>query len=374
MEPLLAPPHATAPTVTVDLDAIIANYRFLVNRVAPAECAAVVKTNAYGLGMVPVSAALDAAGCRSFFVANAESGAQLRGLLPSARIYIFHGVATLEEAKFTAAYGLIPILNTHHQLAMWQEAAQKAGKALPAAIQVDTGMIRLGFTPEDARALSEDPAALSGVDVRLLVSHLGCSFDETHALTCRQLAAFDELRRWFPGVKASLVNSAGLFFSADCRADLVRPGGALYGLNPPNALENPLRCVVTLHAPILQIRTLAQDETVGYSATHAAPKGARIATLAIGYADGLVHGLTNAGKVWIAGYEAPIIGKVSMDLTTVDVSAIPEGAVQEGDMAEIYGPNRSFQLLAQEAGTAAYELFTSLGPRVWRRYVGGKNG
>lgn len=374
MEPLLAPPHATAPTVTVDLDAITANYRYLVNYVAPAECAAVVKTNAYGLGMVPVSAALDAAGCQSFFVANAESGAQLRGVLPNARIYIFHGVATLEEAKFTAAYDLIPILNTHHQLAMWQKAAQKAGSALPAALQIDTGITRLGFSSQEAKMLAEDPAALAGVDLRLLVSHLGCSFEEGHTLTRRQLAEFSDVRSWFPGVKASLVNSAGLFFSADCRADLVRPGGALYGLNPPTAPEKPMRCVVTLHAPILQIRTLMQDETVGYSATHAATKGARIATLAIGYADGLVHGLTNAGKVWIAGYEVPVVGKVSMDLTTVDVSAIPEGAVKEGDMAEIYGPNRSFQLVAQEAGTAAYELFTSLGPRVWRRYVGGKNG
>lgn len=368
--PLLAPPYATAPTVTIDLGAIAANYRYLKQRVAPAECAAVVKTNAYGLGLEPVADALAKADCSSFFIANAENGGHLRRQLPDATIFVFHGVASKEEAAFAAEYQLTPVVNTRRQLAFWQAEAKRRGHALPAALQVDTGITRLGFDEAEAKLLAEDAAALDGVDVVLIMNHLGCSFEEDHPLTQRQIREFEVMKQWFPQARRSLVNSAGLFFKAGCCGDLVRPGGALYGLNPSTAEpEVPMKCGVKLEAPILQIRTLSQDETVGYAASYHAKKGDRLATLAIGYADGLIHAATNCGHVWVAGHTAPIVGKVSMDLTTIDISALPEDAVQEGDLVEIYGPNRSFQDLANEAGTASYELFTSLGPRVHRQYI-----
>ncbi|MGB1539529.1 MAG: alanine racemase, partial [Rickettsiales bacterium] len=333
MEPPLAPPYATAPTVTINLDALTDNFHFLSEKVYPAECGAVVKTNAYGLGMGPIARTLAKAGCEHFFVATAGSGAELRDLLANEEIFIFHGVCSEEEAALTAAYNLIPVISTPRQLAVWKAYAHKTGVKLPTALQIDSGINRLGFPLKEVQAMVQDADAFSGLDLRMVMSHLACSYEPEHALTQQQFEIFAQMQKTFPGIRSSLVNSAGLFYREHHAGEIVRAGGALYGLNPPPAGGEPMECVVTLEAPILQIRTMEREETVGYAATYTAKSGARIATIAIGYADGLLFCLGNKGKIWLAGYEVPIVGKVSMDLITVDISELPEGAVQEGDMA-----------------------------------------
>lgn len=358
------------PVATIDLAALTANYYQLLSLLNGADCAAVVKTNAYGLGVEPVAEALQAAGCKSFFVATLEGGIRLRQIVPTAMIGVFHGPASDEEAREMLGYHLTPVLNEMGQVKRWEVLAAQHGHAHASMLHIDTGISRLGLTIKEAKHLAEDKKTLKTLRVEYVMSHLACAGAKEHPLNAIQLQRFNEVRGWFPHAKASFSNSSGIFMGQEYHMDMARPGGALYGLNPTPETSNPIRQVFTLEAPILQVRVLEEAETVGYGGTYSAPKGARLATLAVGYADGLPRALSNVGVVHIGGKPAPIVGIISMDLTVIDISAFPEGAVNAGDWVELCGPSQDVDSVSTKAGSVGYEFLTRLGARVHRQYVG----
>lgn len=367
---------AAGARLTVDLGAVAANYAMLKREAAGAEVSAVVKADAYGLGMGPVAERLWIEGCRTFFVADATEGAALRAALPQAVIYALNGLFPGTAALY-AEHGLRPCLGSLAELAEWREA----GAPLPAALHFDTGMNRLGMSAEDAEMLAADGHLTESVAVAMLMSHLACSDEAAHPQNARQLGRFREvlaaLRPRFPEARVSLANSGGIFLGDDYRFDLVRPGVSLYGGNPFSDRPNPFRPVVTAEARVLAVRDVAPGETAGYAATWKAEAPARIAVLAAGYADGYFRALSSrkspesGGQVYIAGYTAPVAGRVSMDMAMADVSGLPAGAVSRGDWAELIGPHVSVDEVGLRAGTIGYEILTALGRRYMRRYISG---
>ncbi|MBI5162309.1 MAG: alanine racemase [Magnetospirillum sp.] len=347
--------------LTIDLDAIVANWRLIAARAAPAEAAAVVKADAYGLGAVRVAAALAAAGCRTFFVATIDEGLELRAVLPHPDIFVLSGVLPGPAGDITAA-GLIPVLNSLEQAALWQ------GRA---ALHVDTGMARLGLEAAEIERLIADPGVLAGIDVDLVCSHLACA-DEDSAMNADQCQRFRLLAdRLGLGRRRSLAASSGVFLGPAFHFDLVRPGAALYGVNPTPGRPNPMAQVVRLQGKILQVRDVDSPMTVGYGASHRCAGRGRVATVAVGYADGWLRALSNRGHGIIEGGRVPLVGRVSMDLITFDVSAVPASAAHAGATIELIGPGHDVDAVAAEAGTIGYEVLTALGRRYARSYVGG---
>ncbi|MEX0839367.1 MAG: alanine racemase [Parvibaculum sp.] len=376
--------------LTVDLDAVAANWRAVRAAAPGAEAAAVVKADAYGLGMAAVARRLAGEGCGSFFVADANEGATLRTLLPGIAIYVLNGLFPGTGALYRKA-GLTPCLASMAELAEWRDEARCAGETLPAVLHFDTGINRLGMSAQDAAAIAEDGALSDGVDVRLIMSHLACADDAASPKNGEQLGRFrallEALGPRFPGARASLANSPGVFLGPDYHFDLVRPGVGLYGGNPLSGRANPFRPAVTVEARVIALRTLTAGETVGYGAAWAAKGPARIAVLSAGYADGYFRALGRAsapesgagsqekgGQAHIAGYTVPVAGRVSMDMLALDVSAVPEGLIRRGDMAELIGPTISVDDVGLRAGTIGYEILTSLGRRYIRRYVSKAHG
>ncbi len=367
--------------LTVDLDAIAANYRLLADRLGrDTECGAVVKADAYGLGMDAVAPALWAAGCRSFFIALTGEGLALRALLPDARIYVFNGVDA-GTAPDLADAGLIPVLNHMGQIEAWAGQARAglggAGASrLKAAIHVDTGMNRLGLSLAEAVAVAAKPECLAGLAVEAVMSHLICADEADNPRNAEQLARFTGVLATLAPlgpVKASLANSCAIFLDASYHFDLARPGAALYGLNPHPSRANPMAQVIKLEGKILQTRIIDTPSTVGYGATHRAEPGQRIATVGVGYADGFLRSLSDSASAFIGGVRVPIVGRVSMDLITIDVSAVPAGATRPGCVVELMGPDHGADDLACEGGTIGYEVLTALGRRFTRRYLGAGN-
>ena len=354
--------------LTIDLDAIAANYRLLRSQLARAACGAAVKADAYGLGACQVAPALARAGCRELFVAHLDEGVVLRPLLPAAAIHVLNGVLPGEEAEF-AAHGLIPVLNSLAQIDRWAKWG-RAHRALPAAIHVDTGMSRLGLEESDLDIVANDPARLEGIDLHLVMSHLACAEEPDNPMNAAQRAAFEQARQRLPPARASLANSSGIFLGPDYQFDLARPGAALYGVNPTPGRPNPMSSVVRLEGCIIQVRDIDRPRTVGYGAAHPIRRRSKIATVAIGYADGYLRSLSGRGKCRLAGFEVPIVGRVSMDLITVDVTDVPAGQAVEGAVVEAIGPGHTVDDVAEMAGTNGYEILTSLGPRYRRRYIG----
>ena len=376
--------------LTVDLDAVAANYRTVRAAAPGAEAAAVVKADAYGLGMLPVARRLAAEGCGSFFVADAREGQALRAALPGVTIYVLNGLFPGTAGLYRAA-GLVPCLAAPAELAEWRAEAARAGQRLPAVLHFDTGMNRLGLGAAEAAALAADDAAAEGLDVRLIISHLACADDAADPHNGQQLARFrallGPLRARFPAARVSLANSPGVFLGPDYHFDLVRPGIGLYGGNPLSGRASPFCAAVTVEARVIALRQLAAGDTVGYGATWTAQGPARIAVLAAGYADGYPRALGRAsvpekggmpqekgGQAHIAGYTVPVAGRVSMDMLALDVSTVPEGAIRRGDMAELIGPNISVDEVGRRAQTIGYEILTSLGRRYMRRYVSDAGG
>lgn len=353
------------PRLSVDLDAIARNYRLLRNRLNGAACAAVVKADAYGLGAIPVASRLLKEGCKTFFVATLDEAVSLKTHIGDAQIFVFHGVQK-DEGKDFVAFGILPVLNDREQLQRWKDIAN----GLPAALHIDTGMCRLGLDMVEAEKLSRDEIVLNALNIQFIMSHLACAGETDHPMNAKQLAKAKQLKTWFPHVPLSLANSSGIFLSPDFHFDLARPGCALYGITPNESLPNPMENVVELSAPILQIRTLEKDTAVGYGATITAPKGTKIATIAFGYADGMLRSLGNNAVAHISGAEARVLGRVSMDMIMLDVSTIPERLLQEGARAVLIGPDQPVDMVAARAGTIGYEVFTRLGNRVARGYTG----
>ncbi len=360
--------------LTIDLAALVANWRRLGAMAPEAECAAVVKADGYGLGADKVGQALFEAGCRRFFVAHMEEAIKLRQALPKATIYCLHGIPAGAETDCLIA-GIVPVLSTPEQITRWREAARKAGRALPAALQADTGMNRLGLQPSEVDALLADPKALDGITLDFMMSHLACADEPEHPLNEAQRLRFNALRARFPGLKASFANSAGIFLGKPYHHDILRPGIALYGASPAPGIS--MREVVRLEAAILQVRDIDFPETVGYGAAYRVEKPSRIATLAVGYADGFLRSLSNRGFAALKGIgpdgqagemRVPLVGRVSMDMITLDVSALPPEHCRPGMRATLIGGAVPLDEQAGHAGTIAYELLTDLGKRYARVY------
>ncbi|HEX9768096.1 MAG TPA: alanine racemase [Kiloniellales bacterium] len=356
--------------LSIDLAALAENYRILAGRAAAGVgCAAVVKADAYGLGVDRAAPALSAAGCRHFFVAQIDEGIRLRGLLPDAEIHVLGGLLPGLEDAFLA-HRLRPTLNSLGEIETWAGHARRQGEALAADLHVDTGMRRLGLPPDELDRLAGEPDRLAGIEVSLLISHLACAEQRDHPLNARQLADFRRARDRLPSCPASFANSSGVFLGADYHFDLLRPGVALYGSNPTPDRANPMRDVVRLQGRIWQVRNARPGETVGYGATYQATRPMRIATVALGYGDGYPRALSNRGQVYVDGRAAPVIGRISMDSTTIDVTALPESRVRPGALVDVIGPDNPIDAVAAAAGTVAYELLTHLGRRYHRVYVG----
>ncbi len=355
--------------LTVDLDAIVANWRLITGRLKPgSRCAAVVKADAYGLGMAAAAPALAAAGCRRFFVATIDEGLALRALLPAVEVIVLCGPFAGTEGDFLA-HRLLPVLNTPQQVADWARFARLREQPLPSVLHVDTAMSRLGLHHAEARTVAEDRQTMAAIAPMLVMSHLACADEPDDPLNAGQLAAFTAARALFPGVEGSVAASSGIFLGPDWHADWVRPGAALYGLRPVPALPNPMAQVVRLQGRIIQLREVDEGKTVGYGATHRVVAKARLATVGAGYADGIFRMLSNRGCGHVGERRVPLVGRVSMDLVVFDVTGVPAADVQPGRFIDLIGPHQSVDDLAHDARTIGYEVLTALGARYYRKYL-----
>jgi alanine racemase len=361
----LSVPLEAAAVLEIDIGGIVANWRALRDRVAPAECAAVVKADAYGLGATRVAPALAAAGCRTFFVAHLGEGIALRTVLPGSEIAVLNGLMPGTEAVF-AEHGLIPVLNDLGQTERWRAFGDP--RRPPAILHLDTGMARLGLPPAEAAVLADQPERLAGIELRAVMSHLACADETGNPLNQIQLGRFAAARARLPRAPASLAASSGIFLDEAYRFDLARPGVALYGVNPTPDAPNPMSQVVVLKARILQVRDVDPGATVGYGATHRFDRPSRVATVAAGYADGMLRSAGNRGVAVIGGHQVPFVGRVSMDLITLDVSGLDPAQARPGEFVQLIGPGHDVDDAARAAGTIGYEVLTSLGRRYHRVY------
>jgi alanine racemase len=366
---------ATASGVlTVDLDAIVANWRKLEKTAVPAECAGVIKADAYGCGVDPVARALAAAGCKTFFVATLNEAHAARAALPSAAIYVLDGFFQ----NCGDAYAKIncrPVIGDLNELAEWDVFCRRSGWEGGAAIHIDTGMNRLGLTLTEAQGII--PRINAGDHgITLVMSHLACAENLNHPLNAKQLATFREIASLYSGVPASLSNSSGVFLGPQFQFDLMRPGAALYGINPTPEADNPMQPVIDLKARIVQMRNIERGESVGYGGNWTARRPTRLAIVSAGYADGYFRAAssgdgTRSAEAMVAGKRCPVAGRISMDLMAIDVTDLPHNAARRGHMATLIGEGITVDELAHHFGTIAYEVLTSLGPRYARVYKGG---
>jgi alanine racemase len=361
-------PELDVARLTVRLDAIVSNYRLCCRLAGPAAVAGVVKADAYGLGASRVAPVLAAAGCDTFFVARLEEGVRLRPKVPAARIFVLDG-ATPDSVPALISHKLTPVLNSLAEIAAWNAASRETGGALDAAVNIDTGMSRLGLPGEELASLAADAKKrLADLRLVLLMSHLACADEPEAKMNRVQLDRFRTALAMLPAAPASLSSSGGVLLGKDFAFDLVRPGIGLYGGNVQNAAENPFATVAVLRARVLQLRRIARGDSVGYGATFRAERPSVIATLGIGYADGVSRSIGNRAKIAIAGHMAPVVGRVSMDLITADVTDIPPALLSTSAEAELFGDTISLSQAAADAGTMPYEILTSLNPRIPHHY------
>ena len=368
-----APANATG-ILTIDLDAIVANWRRLGSHVIPADCAAVVKADAYGCGITPVTRALAKAGCRNFFVATLDEARAVRDVTPTSAIYVLDGFFP-GCGDLYAKYDCRPVIGDATELAEWDAFRAISGWDGLAAIHVDTGMNRLGFRIADAQALDARIKA-GNHGFALVMSHLVSAELLGNPLNGRQVAAFREIASVFSGVPASLANSSGIFLGSQFHFDLVRPGAALYGVNPTPEADTPMLPVVDLKVRVAQVRNVEKGETVGYGGAWTARHPTRLAIVTAGYADGYFRaagGIDNvrSAEVMVAGQRCPIAGRISMDLIAIDITELPPGAIRRGGMVTLIGDGITVDELAHHFGTIGYEVLTSLGRRYARVYNGG---
>lgn len=370
---LAAVPARAAGVLTVDLAAIAGNYARLKAEVRQRAVGAVVKADGYGLGAERVAPALVKAGARSIFVAQLDEALRLRPVLdrahPAVTLYVLNGLMPGAEADY-ADNTILPVLNSLDEIEAWSRFARARGKALPAAVHLDSGMCRLGLPPDEVERLRADPRRLDGIVPTCILSHLACAEVPDDPKNAEQLAAFKSALGALPRAPVSFCNSSGIFLGPDYHFDLARPGVALYGVNPTPGRPNPMRPVVRLQARILQVRSIDAPQTVGYGATHRATGPARIATVAAGYADGYLRSLSSRGHAWVAGHRVPVVGRVSMDLLALDVTTVAQDKVRAGDWAELINDAQDVDAVAREAGTIGYEILTALGARYHRVYLG----
>lgn len=382
-------PYFHNATLTVDLQALVRNWERLDALSNASETAAAVKANAYGLGAEAVTMALARyGGCRTFFVANPVEGrAVSEGLkmaeVPQApqvlerpavqqpasgRIYVLNGVPPKGENDLIANR-MRPVLNSIADIEQWRRWANWRGRTVNCAIHLDSGMTRLGLLGREVERLRNDPAMLDGLNVDFWMTHLACADEPGHPMNREQLRLFKERVKGLPKARLSIANSAGMFLGPDWHLDLCRPGIALYGSNPDSNDDEPMEEVVRVTGRILEVHNIERDRTIGYGATHAVGPGTRVATCGVGYADGYLRSLSGKGYGILAGHRVPLIGRVSMDLITFDVTDVPDQLVEVAEDISIIGGGVDIDELAASGGTIAYELLTGLGHRFARKYV-----
>ena len=356
--------------LTIDLAAVRNNYRALNGILANgARCGAVVKANAYGLGAAEISTVLFDEGCRDFFVSSLNEGLELRKTLKQGRILILNGFYA-SGADHYVQHDLVPVLGSFMEIEGYRKLAAKHGKKLDAYLSFNIRMNRLGLGKVETEQLLQKMEMLDGINVVGILSHFACADEKGHAMNGTQHEVFEKIAKYFSDAEKSLCNSSGIFRDQKYHYDVVRPGMALWGLNPTPETKNPMQPVVSLQAPVVRVRLVYKGATVGYNATYKFDKDTWIATLSAGYADGIFWNLGNKGALYWKGYKCPIRGRVSMDLTTVDLSEVPEGErPKPGDALEIIGTHQQADDLAKSAGTIGYEVLTRLGNRYERRYI-----
>ena len=370
-----AVPLSARAVLTIDLAALRANWARLNEASGRAECAGVIKADAYGLGIGPITQALTNEGCKTFFVASVDEGRAARAVQPGATIYILDGLLPGAEAHYSG-FDLRPVLSSLAQVRDWAAYSRARGRRLAAALHIETGMHRLAMPEYELRQLTAEPEMLGMFELTLVMSHLACADDPANPMNERQRERFNALRAVLPAAPASLSNSGGTFLGREYHFDVVRPGIALYGGRAHEGRPNPMRTVVRLAARIMQVQDVPPGATIGYGATFKVQRPSRIATIACGYADGFLRALSvstgQAGPVgYIGDYPVPIVGRVSMDFITVDVTDVPEEMVRRGGWVEVMGQRVTVDDLTDQAGTIGYELLSRLGPRVHRVYEGG---
>jgi alanine racemase len=365
---------ASTGVLTIDLDAVVANWRKLEKTGVPAECAGVVKADAYGCGVDPVTRALAAAGCKTFFVATLDEARAARSATKSGSIYVLDGFFQNSGDAF-AQIDCKPVIGDLNELAEWDVFCRRTGWSGGAAVHIDTGLNRLGLTIVEAQSLVPRIAA-GDHGITLVMSHLACAETLNHPLNAKQVAAFRGIASQFSGVPASLANSSGIFLGPQFVFELVRPGAAIYGVNPTPEADNPMQGVVDLKARIAQIRNVERGDSVGYGATWTARRPTRLAVVAAGYADGYFRAAgsndgTRGAEAVVAGKRCPVAGRISMDLLAIDITDLPNNAARRGHMATLIGEGVTVDELAHHFGTTGYEVLTSLGRRFARVYKGG---
>jgi alanine racemase len=372
----LAAATAAQPGIlTVDLDAIVANWRKLEKTAVPAECASVIKADAYGCGIERVARALAGAGCKTFFVATLDEARAAREALPSAELYVLDGFFQNCGDTF-AKLNCRPVIGDLNELAEWDVFCRRSGWSGGAAIHIDTGMNRLGLTLVEANGIV--PRINAGDHgITLVMSHLACAETLNHPLNARQVATFREIASNFSGVPASLSNSSGIYLGPQFQFDMVRPGAALYGVNPTPEADNPMQGVVDLKARIVQLRTIERGDSVGYGGTWTARRPTKLAIVSAGYADGYFRAAsandgTRGAEVVVAGKRCPVAGRISMDLMAIDITDLPDKTARRGHMVTLIGEGITVDEVAHHFGTIGYEVLTSLGKRYARIYKGGE--
>ena len=377
------PAQRVGGVLSIDLTALQKNWQQLADLAPNAECGAAVKAQCYGIGLEQSVKALNQAGCKTFFVALPDEGKQVRDAAPDAIIYVLCGLMS-GQAEFYAQHDLRPALATPNQVQEWQDFCQAKEHKRAAALHIETGINRLALSEADVRVLANDPDAFVHFELTLVMSHLACGDTPGDSKNQQQKQKFDQLRALLPDVPASLANSPGTFLGEEFTYDMVRPGIALYGGNPFSDRANPMSAVASLYAPLLQVRDICAGETVGYSATWSAKRDTKVGIIGAGYRDGVSRQLSSPAVsspsiggpscVFIGGHYAPIIGRVSMDLITVDLTDVPIEYQREGQQVELMGRNVTVDDIARWSGTIAYDVLTSLGSRYARIYSGLESG
>lgn len=356
------------PILEVNLKYLQENYRIAEKNAHGAKVSAVVKADAYGLGATYVVDCLHNAGCRDFFVATLEEALEIRNLFSDCNIYVLAGVFKNEEEAFEN-FSITPVINNEYQANIWKNYAKNRNTPLDAIIHVDTGMNRLGFSRKESLHFYKNFSNYDLLKIKYIMSHLSCAEDAEHFMNTRQLIRFNKISAFVPSIKRSLANSSGIFLGKDYCFDMVRPGAALYGINPTPYQANPMKCVAFLKAPIIQVRDIEEDGYIGYGATCTIQDSRTIATIAIGYADGYPRDLSNYGRAYIHGYYANILGRISMDFLVLDVTHIPKKFLHLGESVELIGKHITADEVAEKIGTISYEVLCGIGKRVKRVYT-----
>jgi alanine racemase len=358
-------------TLTIDLNAIEANWKALARRAMPAECAAVIKADGYGCGIEAVATMLSKAGCKTFFVADLSEARRVRAVAQEPTIYVLNGLMPNTASTFAELH-VRPVIGGMTEFAEWDAFCATSGWRGGAALHVDTGMNRLGITVDEAAALAPRIRA-ENHGITLLMSHFACSELPDHPLNEQQIKLFRDIRVLYRGIPSSLANCSGIFLGSAAHCDMVRPGAALFGINPTPGKPNPMQPVVRLQGRIIAIRDVPRGQTVGYDAGWTAKRATRLAVVGIGYADGYLRAASatdtvKGAPVIVAGKRCTLAGRVSMDLIEIDVTDLPDAAVRRGDMVTLIGDGLGLDVFGAAAGTIGYEVLTSLGRRYHRVY------